>query len=102
MFNIYAAFRNQDMTEGRGPMVIDRIFARESDAEEYILQQHGVMGRKPADYGEPSWAGMGDWEVKRLAVMESLDDIDTFNTQAARESALAKLTAEEKIALGLA
>lgn len=99
MFLAFATYKNQDMIEGRGPMVLDKVFVQEEDANDYILQQSGVMGRKP----EPGhgWTRMGDWEVKPLYILESLEDGPELEHQMAIKSGMAKLNAAERRALGL-
>lgn len=61
------------MTEGRGPMIIDSIFEKREDANNYIDHQFGVMGRK----SEKGWSKdkYGDWTVKEMAVFESLEEV---------------------------
>jgi hypothetical protein len=71
MIKIYATYRNEDMTEGRGPMVIDKIFTKRKDAEDYIDNQSGVMGRKKIWSKEK----YGDWIVNELVLFESLDEL---------------------------
>lgn len=44
MANVYVVKRNADMTEGRGPMVIDIIVDSLDLAKKYILSQTGIMG----------------------------------------------------------
>lgn len=99
MITVFATYRNQDMTEGRGPMVLDKVFMVQDDAEAYILQQDGVMGRKPSDFGKPSWEGMGDWKVEPLVIHESLADLEEFVFNENLEAAFAKLTPAEKAAV---
>ena len=44
MPNVYVIKRNADMTEGRGPMVIDIIVDSLDLAKKYVLAQRGIMG----------------------------------------------------------
>ncbi|AMO44240.1 hypothetical protein DSS3P8_182 [Roseobacter phage DSS3P8] len=46
--HVFVVRRNNDMTEGRGPMVLDCIFADADRAIDYICGQSGVMGTKSA------------------------------------------------------
>lgn len=99
---VWATYRNQDMTEGRGPMVLDKVFMEESDAHAYINQQDGVMGRKPSDFGAVGgWQNtqMGDWQVKPLYIMEHLDDGVEYQRAQLLERAYSKLTKAEKAAI---
>lgn len=41
---VYLIFKNSDMTEGRGPMVLDRVMGNKAEAIQYALDQPGVMG----------------------------------------------------------
>lgn len=101
MYTVYATYKNADDTEGRGPMVLDKIFFEKHDAYEYINQQSGVMGRTLVALRRDSWDGLGDWEVKPLQIMQHLQDGEEYERQKARESGLAKLTGDERRALGL-
>lgn len=67
---VYLARRNADMTEGRGPMLIDLCFLHRDDAVKYIDNQSGVMGRR-FKWSEQKY---GDWDIVELDVMESLKD----------------------------
>ena len=60
----YIVLRNADMTEGRGPMILDNLFFDRDEALNYVLGKSGVMGRPLVD--EPRshrdytiWAGGG-------------------------------------------
>lgn len=59
---IYVVYVNADMTEGRGPMVVDSIWLNKSKAEKYIDSKEGVMGRKN------TWSNVayGDWMIKSM------------------------------------
>lgn len=90
---IFLTFRNADMTEGRGPDVPDKAFLHLKDAAGYIDDKPGVMGRRQ------KWSEIphGDWNIRSLLVHEG-----PFDPQAeARKQALAKLTMEERVLLGL-
>lgn len=101
MITVYATYRNADMTEGRGPMVLDKVFADESDAHAYINGQKGVSDRHPTQFGLTEWesSGMGDWKVEPLHIFETLADaeVKVFNDDL--ESAYKKLTPAEKVAI---
>lgn len=101
MITIYQTYRNADTTEGRGPMLPDKAFLQRKDAQEYVLQQDGVMGRHPHQFGSNSWEGMGDWRVEEIQVYESLTEAQVTEKRSLRASALAKLTRSEQEALGL-
>jgi hypothetical protein len=97
MIKVWATYRNADMTEGRGPMILDKVFMEKDDANTYLLQQEGVMGRKPED--EYGWRRMGDWQVKPLFVMEHLSDGEEYERQQILQSAYTKLSKAERAAL---
>lgn len=45
--NVYAVYRNADMTEGRGPMILEKLFVSRMMAWTYANNQRGIMGRSP-------------------------------------------------------
>jgi hypothetical protein len=97
MYTVYATYRNSDMNEGRGPMVMDKVFTEERDAQEYINQQPGVFGRHP----EHGWqnSGLSDWTVKSLIILEHLEDGEEYARQQTLERAYSKLTPKERSVL---
>jgi len=93
MTTVYCVYKNADMIEGRGPMLLDSIWASRALAEDYMDCQPGVMGRQE----RWSKSTSHDWEVRVFRVRyEKHDPIKII-----REGALAKLSVEEKGALGL-
>ena len=101
---VFATYRNSDMTEGRGPMVIDKVFAHRHHAEAYIDTKEGVMGR----YQKWSAQLHGDWEIKDIEVTEEniiteaqTRDVEGRLHQELVARARAKLSAEERVALGI-
>lgn len=82
---IYVARKNQDQTEGRGPMVPIGYFYTKADAEK------AVAGLGPM--------GIGDVETGKL--WENYDDYKSGNDEAILRRALDKLTPEEKRVLGI-
>jgi len=56
---VYVVHRNSDTTEGKGPMVLDKIFQFLSDANNYVDDQPGVQGRR-AQWSKETY---GDWTV---------------------------------------
>lgn len=101
MITVFATYRNSDMTEGRGPMVLDKVFSNEDDAYSYINKQDGVMGRRPSNFGQKSWDQMGDWTVRSIVIYASINEADEAYQETLRHTALSKLTDAEKQALGL-
>lgn len=94
---IFQAYKNADMTEGRGPMVPDIAFSSKQDAIDYIDRQSGIMGRK-AKWSQEKY---GDWVVKEITVFDSFEEADDFKQGETRRKILAKLTDAELKILGL-
>jgi len=63
---IYATYKNSDMTEGRGPMVMDKVFLHKDHANNYIDGKPGIMGRT----AKWSQEKHGDWKVEEINVYE--------------------------------
>lgn len=89
---IYSVYEPIDTIEGRGGNRIIGYFMYRKVAE-HVLKEYttGVMGSK---------CGTGIHEIK-VDVSESVFDYEDSRTEKVRKSALAKLTEEEKKALGL-
>lgn len=83
--HVYAVYRNSDMTEGRGPMMLDSLWWTEDGAWEYANSRLGVMGRKPTQFHsgpirpnppkeclgwrcQYCWPYGGEWEVRKIEV----------------------------------
>jgi hypothetical protein len=101
---VFATYRNMDMTEGRGPMVIDKVFVHRPHAEAYIDTKQGVMG----SYQKWSAQPHGDWEIKEIEVIEEniVTEAETRDVEARLHQELvsrarAKLSPEERAALGI-
>lgn len=95
---VYATLYNADTCEGRGPMVIDKVFSNRRDAAAYIDNKPGVMGRR----GKWSEEKYGDWKIEEYPVFDCLAEARQSDEKIKKEKALAKLTEEDKRALGLA
>jgi hypothetical protein len=94
----YMTMRNSDEVEGRGPMVNDACFMFKKDAEDYINNMPGVMGRRAI------WSSIepyGDWLIKEVEIYESLEVFRVARADTLRNNALAKLTVEERKILNL-
>jgi len=77
---IFLVYRNSDLTEGRGPMVLDKIFLDRERSIKFALKQPGVMGIT----GRQNWLDKaklvkllgtdayklvdGDWEVYQVEI----------------------------------
>ena len=74
----FATFRNSDMTEGRGPMRLDRVFLNREHAASYVDEQPGVFGRRE------KWSenDNGDWEIHEIELI----DYDVTEKQKADEA----------------
>lgn len=97
MQKVYQTYCNSDMTEGRGPMVPSLCFSNKKDADAFVDEQPGVMGRTH----QWSREKYGDWEVREIYVMESIEQAHEYIKDQTIRNALSKLTEEEKRALNL-
>lgn len=82
---VYGVYHNQDMTEGRGPMVLSRLYLHREHAVKFMDKQSGVMGRKPGEGnfrtlhpGCKTWdctkcfgTHGGDWRIEEHEVLET-------------------------------
>lgn len=84
---VYQAQRNTDLTEGRGHNVEIATFATE-DAAKQAAHGWGVMG-------------YGDGDVVPITVYDSFEEYANKDKESVRQTALAKLTRNERRALGL-
>lgn len=66
MGKVYITYRQSDTMEGRGPMVMDKIFSHIHHANSYIDAQPGVWDRRKKWSEETS----GDWKVVEHNVIE--------------------------------
>ena len=89
---------NSDMTEGRGPMLLDSVWAdNREEVAAYIDGQPGCMGRMEK-WSEKSY---GDWTMERVPVFESVDRKHENKMAALREKVISRLNDEELEALGI-
>jgi hypothetical protein len=97
MFTICEISKNSDETEGRGPMKPIKYIKDRDEAIKYIEAQPDAWGR------EREWKGdrYGDFQLGTIPVFESLAEIEDYEPVDLKSQALAKLTPEEKRALGL-
>lgn len=89
--------KNADFTEGRGPMLVDKIFDSMEAAEAYIAEQPGIYGSKQGKsrYGE--WNGYST----TVMLVYGRENWKEIAEEQERQEALKKLTAREKELLGL-
>lgn len=99
MKTIYGCYYNADMTEGRGPDILDVSFENKKDAEQYIDDKPGIMGRK----SEKGWSKekYGDWNIKEIIVYSSIKEAKGIKKDKLKQQALDKLSDAEKEVLGL-
>lgn len=87
-----------DTTEGRGPMRVVARFSNRSAAELYVGSKayatHCVMGYQ-------SKSDLKNIKETTITIMDSVDDLEKSNLETLKQNALAKLTKEERAALGL-
>lgn len=76
---VYGVYTNVDMTEGRGPMMLDQLFLNKEKAITYMDHQLGIMGRHFSKFTNPktgqpykSWTefGVGEWQLRELDMIE--------------------------------
>lgn len=89
---------NTDTTEGRGPMIVAARFSTREAAESFV---------KSPSYAK--WCVMGimsendlrNIKEETIVILDSLDEMKMLAKEELKIRALAKLTSEEKLALGL-
>ena len=89
--DVYEAYTNSDLTEGRGHTVHIGYFTRETDALRAVRRK-GVMGTD---------ANVRKLSTLELKVYEHLAEYEAEVVLDLRKKALAKLTAAERTLLGL-
>jgi hypothetical protein len=93
---IFIPYKNSDMTEGRGPMIACMcgktvIGCKTLElAEEIAFKQDRVMGVEPSHI-----------VVKTCRIIDDMRDLKDLTDKTLIDKALAKLTDEEKLILGL-
>lgn len=100
IIELWACLKNQDQTEGRGPMEVVCYAKDESTALEIVnlpvfWGKHGVQGCRP--YGD----GKYDVSLKSLLIFDSVGEYVSHSKDEKVKKALAKLTTEDKRLLGL-
>ena len=86
------------MTEGRGPSVLDSIWDNRIEAERFMDEQPGVMGR-PGPWSDKKVGR--DWYIEEVTVFSNAKDkVDEEQKKLIRK-ALRKLTEEEIDALNI-
>jgi len=69
MYKVYGAYRNSDLTEGKGRLILIKVFESRTMAELFINDQPGIMGRR-AKWTEGKCQ---DWQVKEIEVINDKD-----------------------------
>lgn len=90
---------NTDTTEGRGPMKVVARFKTRELASAYVRSK---------SYAQWCVMGVQNWvydsqniRETTIMILDSIDELEEVRKSKLRQSALSKLTAEEKEALGL-
>jgi len=95
----YEVIGNTDTTEGRGPMIVAARFSSREAAEKFVRSKAYakwcVMGIQNAAYD------LNNIRESTIIIMDSVDEITLQTAEALKANALAKLTKEERAALGL-
>ena len=97
---VFAIQKNQDQTEGRGPMV-DVYYSNNKELALKIVS-HPLFYKKYGVQGCPPYKG-GELDVKEreFIILNSMEDFFKIEQDQKTKVALAKLTEEEKEILGL-
>jgi len=70
---VYVVLKNADFTEGRGPMLLDKVFVTMELARKYVMSKDGICGSKQ-DYN-PRVSSKSDeyyngYQIKTVEVLE--------------------------------
>lgn len=100
---VFVVMKNADFTEGRGPMLLHKIFKTGPAAVSYIQKQSGIFGSKQhIDYGKHGYYAYGNgYYVEETVVFDTAEDAEQSNIDKEVEQAMRKLTDREKNLLGL-
>ena len=90
MREVWLAQQDSDLTEGRGPMITKGAFWSPEEAQRCAERLPGVMG-----------VGHGRVAATPLHVYDSFEEWQSGTDSALRDSAMAKLTSDERRVLGL-
>ncbi len=70
---VFVVKKNADFTEGRGPMLFNRIFSTFEAAEKYVLAQDGIYGSKQ---GKSAYGGYNGYDIEEHEVLDGWDAED--------------------------
>lgn len=82
MKNVYGVYKQTDMIEGRGGVVLERVYHNIADAWVYANRHSGIMGRGPKGSThsfcpgwqcKQCWPYGGDWNVRPMKVYQASD-----------------------------
>ena len=95
----YEVMGHTDTTEGRGPMKVVARFSSQIEASRFVLSNEYskwcVMGH------QDSLNDLRKIHETTLIILDSVEEMSQQKTEQLRASALAKLTVEERAALGI-
>lgn len=97
MSTVAVVMKNADFTEGRGPMLLHKIFDTVEHAEEYVSKQSGIYGT-PQRKDKYGWNG---YDVNVVEVLTDTASVLREEEEIARKQAMNKLTPRERELLGL-
>lgn len=95
--DVVVVLKNADFTEGRGPMILDKVFDTVKNAEAYIKLQPGIYGSPQRRNGYGDWNG---YDTVKCRVYSNENWKEIMDNEL-REAALRKLSDEERRVLGL-
>jgi hypothetical protein len=97
---VYVVKKNADFTEGRGPMLLDSVWSDPDEAVKWVKQQGGIYGSEQRvelnKYGYYAYAN--GYQIEKMPL---LDNANEMEHETAKQKALAKLTPEDRVVLGL-
>lgn len=72
---VWVVKKNADFTEGRGPMRLHKIFAHESDARHWIMDQQGIYGSKQgvSSVGSNNYNG---YSIEKFYVIPDIQELE--------------------------
>jgi len=97
---LYAVQKNEDQTEGRGPMT-DVYYTTSKELALKIVTSPIFYGKYGVQGCPPYKGGEYDIKEKEFTILENLEDFFNIENNLKIKNALSKLSEEEKQILGL-
>lgn len=88
-----------DTTEGRGPMKVIARFSTKEEAEQYVKSKHYA---KWCVWGQLNYSNdRNNIKEALIIILDNISELDAMAYEQLRQSALAKLSKQEREALGI-